>query len=444
MKFIRSIYINLKFYIFLIGIAIAYIAGYFVSPFIVAAHLFLIVFVLITLVDVISLYTPLNLKISARRHTPKRFSNGDENKIILEIQNTMPRSFLLNIIDELPDQFQERNFSIKTKIQSSEIKNFSYNLRPVKRGEYHFGFINIYVKCKIGFISRRIKEDCKIMVPTYPSFIQMKHYEIMAHSHRLSEIGVKRIRRRGHLKEFEQIREYIKGDDYRTINWKASARKTELMVNEYQDEKSQNIYSIIDMGRTMKSPFNGMTLLDYSINASLILANISLIKDDKAGLICFSQKIDVHLPAQKKKTGLQLIMEALYNLSTTFRESDYERLYAEIRRNIKQRSLLFLYTNFEGFVSLKRQLPYFRKIANHHRLVVVFFDNPEIRNISQNKSESIEDIYTTAIAEKYLYEKRLISRELDKYGIFSVLTDSEMLNINTINKYLEIKGQGRI
>src|SRR5690606_40532545 len=115
-------------------------------------------------------------------------------------------------------------------------------------------------------------------VPVYPSFRQMRKYELPAISNRLTEFGIKKIRRIGQNREFEQIKEYVVGDDYRTINWKATARRGTLMVNTYQDERAQQVYAVIDKGRTMKMPFEGMTLLDYDINASLVISNIAIRK----------------------------------------------------------------------------------------------------------------------------------------------------------------------
>ena len=120
----------------------------------------------------------------------------------------------------------------------------------------------------------------------------LRQYELLAISNRLTDLGIKRIRRVGHNTEFEQIKEYVKGDDYRTINWKASARRHQLMVNVYQDERSQQIFNVIDKGRVMQQAFRGMTLLDYAINASLVLSYVAMHKEDKAGIVTFNEKFD--------------------------------------------------------------------------------------------------------------------------------------------------------
>ena len=157
--------------------------------------------------------------------------------------------------------------------------------------------------------------------------------------------GNKRIRRIGQSMEFEQIKEYVGGDDIRTINWKATARKGSLMTNHYIDEKSQQVYCILDKGRLMKMPFNGLSLLDYAINSILLLQSVCLQKQDKVGLISFSKSIDTIIPAERKSGQSQLIMQALYKESTEFKEADFEMLYLQIRQRIKQRSLILMYSN---------------------------------------------------------------------------------------------------
>ena len=146
--------------------------------------------------------------------------------------------------------------------------------------------------------------------------------------------------------------------------------------------------------------------------------------------------------AEKRTSQMQKILETLYNIKTDFFESDYSRLYADIKKNINQRSLIILYTNFETMDGLNRQLPYLKAIAKSHLLVVVFFSNTELLSIINQKSETVQDIYDKVIAEKFLFEKRLIAQELKKYGIQSVLTAPENLTLDTINKYLEIKARG--
>ena len=186
-------------------------------------------------------------------------------------------------------------------------------------------------------------------------------------------------------------------------------------------------------------PFNKLSLLDYAINSTLVLSSVCLQKQDKVGLITFASKMGNLLAADRKPIQKAHILQLLYNQETAFQESDYEMLYLQLRNRVKQRSLLILFTNFESLSGLKRQLPYLRSIAKHHLLMVVFFENTELSQLSDKKAANVEDVYIKTIAEKFAYEKRLIVKELMKHGILSVLTPPEKLTVNAINKYLELK-----
>ena len=422
------------------------IIGLFICAFIFPVlynAVWFIVLILVTFLglDILLLYLN-KTGIEAERHTPEKLSNGDLNPVTVTIKNFYTFKIAVKIIDEIPFQFQVRDFKILKTIKPSEEKQIGYDLRPTERGEYYFGSLNVYVSSPLSLISRRFAFAKDQMVPTYPSYIQLRKYNLLAFSNNLFQYGIKKIRRIGHTMEFEQIKEYVQGDDLRTLNWKATAKRNALMVNQFQDEKSQSVYMAIDKGRVMQMPFEGLSLLDYAINSTLVLSNVILKKQDKAGIFSFSKKVENRVFAEKRSSQMQKILETLYNIKTDFFESDYSRLYVDIKKNINQRSLIILYTNFETMDGLNRQLPYLKGIAKNHLLVVVFFSNTELNAIINKKTDTIQEIYDKVIAEKFMFEKRLIANELKKYGIHSVLTQPENLTLDAINKYLEIKARG--
>ena len=444
MKGIKSLFLKERLFFALSILAFIFIVGYFYSVFYQLAIIVFFCLIGLLLIDLILLYNTKNGVEAYRKTTHDKLSNGDENQIHLIIINKYNITMNFEVIDELPPQFQIRNLIFEIVLHSQRRKKLSYALTPVTRGEYSFGYINVYAHSVIGLIKRRYKRDKPISLAVYPGFIQMRKYELMAISNNLQESGIKKIRRIGHNLEFEQIKDYVAGDDYRTINWKATARKSQLMVNTYQDEKSQQVYSIIDKGRVMKMPFNGMSLLDYAINASLAISNIAIKKSDKAGLVTFQHKIETIIPASKRSGQMNLLLQALYNQSTTFKESDFHSLFSQIQKKIKTRSLILLYTNFESLSSLERQLPYLKRIGKKHLLVTIFFLNTEMNELLESKPKTLEQVYVKTIAEKFAYEKKMVVKELKKHGIHSVLTAPEDLTVNAINKYLELKARGMI
>ncbi len=439
----KSFYLNRIFYYSGLLAAALFVISYFFSPLFIIAVVVILCSVITVLIDTLLLYNK-KRGIDAYRVMQERFSNGDENKVVIELENEYGFKVAISVIDELPFQFQHRAWKRNLDLAANSKTQITYFLQPHQRGEYHFGNINVYVRTPLRIVSRRYVFEQPQTIKVYPSYFQMRRYQLLAIANRLQEAGVKRMRRLGHSLEFEQIKEYVIGDDYRTINWKATARRGDLMVNNYTDERSQQIYCIVNKGRIMKMPFEGLTLLDYAINASLVLANVALMRQDRVGLITFAENLDTFLSADKKPAQLNLVLESLYKQTTNFLENDFEKLFSVIRNRITQRSLIVLFTNFESMESLQRELPSLKRIAHYHLLMVVFFENTELKTLIEGKAETIEDIYIKTIAEKYSHEKRLIAKELQKNGIIAVLTPPQNLTINAINKYLELKNKQSI
>ena len=435
---IKSFYLNNIVYYIAGSASVVFVVSYFQPALFRIGGLILLLLGMAVVIDAVLVYSK-RKGVTAERTVSERFSIGDNNKVIIRINNQYVFPLHTSIIDELPVQFQERKWIRKATVGRNDQFQLVYSLLPTSRGEYIFNDIIVFAHAPLQLVKRRFLFPARQVVKVYPSYLQMRRYQLLAVSNRLQEAGVKKIRKIGHSMEFEQIKEYVPGDDYRTINWKATARKDGLMVNNYTDERSQQIYCLINKGRVMKMPFNGMTLLDYAINAALVLSNVALGRQDKAGIITFEKNLETFLQADKKPAQMNMILESLYRQKTDFLESDFEKLFSVIRNRVTNRSLLVLFTNFESLESLQRELTALKKIAKYHLLLVVFFENTELKSLLETPSATLEDIYIKTIAEKFAYEKRQMVKELQKNGIPSILTTPENLTVNTINKYLELK-----
>jgi len=442
-KLIRDLHLTNRFFLLFGGIIVLFCLSFAAQFLFPVVQTILVLALVIFLIDIALLFNR-NFEVQGERKVPKVFSLGDENPIKLSLESTSNLPMHLTVIDELPEQFQERNFSLNLFLPKKEKRISTYHLRPVKRGEYEFGHTNIFANTQIGLVQRRFQIAEPQTVPVYPSIIQMKQFELKAMQKISHFQGIKKIRRLGHSYEFEQIKNYVKGDDYRSVNWKATGRQGELMVNQYEDERAQQVYVVIDKSRTMKMPFEGMNLLDYAINTGLVMANIALQKHDKAGLITFSDKMGTVIRAERNAAQLRKIMNALYNEKERHFEANYELLYYASRSIIKGRSLVLLYTNFESMYAMERVLPILRKINRLHLLVVVFFENTEIADFVEGEAKDTESIYIQTVARGMMTEKRQIVSTLRKYGIQTILTRPEELSVNTVNKYLELKARGMI
>ncbi|PWS28065.1 DUF58 domain-containing protein [Pedobacter yonginense] len=442
-KYYTDLFLNKRLFIGL-GLCVSlFVFSFFLSFLGDLPYFFLGALVLLVFIDLFLLYRH-EKGVFLRRDVPERLSNGDDNEIKIYLENFYPFEVKVGIIDEIPFQFQKRDLWFSTTLASKTQKSITYALRPTKRGEYDFGQTRLYVQSPLRFISRRFNVGVRKLVPVYPSFLKLRQYELMAISNRLTDFGIKKMRRIGHSMEFDQVKNYVAGDDYRTVNWKATARKGDLMVNSYTDEKAQHVYCVIDKSRAMKMPFEGLSLLDYAINASLILSSVALVKEDKAGLITVAEKTGSIIQADRRPAQLNKIMEVLYKEKTRYLETDMEALYISIRATLKQRSLVVFFTNFESMSALERQLPHLKRISKFHLLLVVFFENTTLKTLSEEPAKDIEGIYIKTIAEKFAFEKKLMVKELAKHGILSLLTEPQNLTVNVVNQYLALKAQQRI
>ncbi|MFD2721677.1 DUF58 domain-containing protein [Hymenobacter monticola] len=448
-----SFFLTRRFFLLVAALAVGFVVAFFLPWLLGPMQIVLGMFGVLVLLDALLLYAPSKNKtvpVFGRRVMGDKLANGSDNDVQIYLENRYRFPIRTETIDEIPHQFQRRDVLFRVAVAPGETQIINYQLRPTKRGEYEFGALNIYAASPLGLVRRRFRYEQGRTVPVYPSFLQMRQYELLAIHNRLTEAGVKRIRRVGHSMEFEQIRPYVPGDDPRSINWKATARRAStgaadaLVVNHFQDERAQQVYCLIDKGRVMRMPFDGLSLLDYAINATLVVSNIALLKHDKAGLLTFSNRPGATLAADRRPGHLLKLLEILYRQKTKYLETDFELLYSTVRARVKQRSLLILFTNFETLHGMQRQLPYLRRMAKDHLLLVIFFENTELREYLDAPAETTEDVYNQTIAEKFAQEKRQIVLELQRYGIYSLLTAPKDLTVNTINKYLEFKSRGLI
>ena len=432
-------------------------SGYLWYPAFLAGRWLLWAFVVLVGIDVLLLYS--HRGIAAERRCPARLSNNDDNTVTILVTSTYRFAVSVEVIDEVPFGIQSEGStfsfhvsghlksqssnlkpqSSNLKPQSSNLKSQTYLLHPTRRGSYDFGVIRVFVSTRIALVQRRYNCGAPQQVKVYPSFLMLHRYELLASSRHLVDMGIKRIRRTGNHTEFEQIKDYVQGDEYRTINWRATARRHQLMVNVYQDERSQQIYSVIDKGRVMQQAFEGMTLLDYAINASLVLSYVAMRRDDKAGLVTFAEHFDTFVTASRQQGQLQTLLESLYSQQTTFGESDFSALTAYVNQYVSKRSLMVLYTNFLDRISLQRQLQSFRQLNRHHRLLVVFFEDVMLKDYAAQPAADVEQQFQQVIAEKLIYEKRLMVSILKQNGIAALLTSPANLSADVINKYLELK-----
>ena len=439
----RGLYLHRRFFgLVWIGVFVSVMA-YILPVLYVWVVWLLFVFGVLVVVDVMLLYARGDA-LSAWRILADKFSNGEDNPVFVRIESKYPFGVRIRVLDEIPVEFQKRDLCLYSTLAAGGEVEQTYFLHPVKRGEYEFGQLRVFVSSFLSLVERRYSFPEPKKVAVYPSFMAMRKYELMAFSGTHTGNALKRIRVAGIASAFDQIKPYTQGDDSRALNWKATAKCSRLMVNAYTEEKSQPVYCVVDKGRTMQAPFLGMTTLDYAINATLALSNVILRKGDRAGLLTYSNTAGTLIKADNRRLQLNHIAEVLYNEQTHYLESDFEHLYVMASRYLHSRSLLILFTNFDTVTGMERHLTALRRLAKNHLVLLILFEDSEIKRVVSEKAGNIKDIYFKTIAGSFVSEKRRIAGELRKAGIYTLLTEPRDLAVNAINGYLELKARGMI
>ena len=232
----------------------------------------------------------------------------------------------LTILDEPPDEFTAVNTEHTLSVPAENRPvSVSYHVTPNAKGDYRFG--DLYVKyCGVmGLIERVGKFDLGASVKVYPNLLETEKYDLLARRGRLQQVGIRSARLRGGGSEFESMREYVPGDEYKKIDWSATARRGKLITRQYEAERSQNIVLMIDAGRNMLQKVENMSKLDYVVNTALMLAYVAVSSDDKVGLVAFDAEVQAYIPPNKGRAQVYKILEKLYNLKAGLVESDYRR-----------------------------------------------------------------------------------------------------------------------
>ena len=443
---IKNIYLTRVFFIVYIIMVVLFVGAFYLPWMFMVAKIYGLSLVLVTTLDLL-LTTTLAKSITVKRvilNHSNHLSLWEDVHIELIVNSAHSYPLNIELYEGYPIEMQERNERFLALLGSNKEIKFNYIFHPNRRGMYHFTSSILFVASPFLLVKRRFNFQLDESVHVYPSVVQMRKYELGVFNKQSQLQGIKKMRRLGVNQEFEQIRNYAQGDDLRSINWKATSRKDDLMVNQFQEERAQQVYAVIDKSRSMQQLSDGMTLLDYAINTTLVFSNIAIKKGDYAGLFTFSDKIGTFLKAERSNSQLKRIYELLYNQRTQFKEPNYSLSYEAIRRNISARSLLMFYTNFESSSAMHRALPAFKKLNQKHKLVVILFVNTQVEAISNEKAMKLSDVYNATVAEEMILTKKNIAHEIRQNGILCLLSRPQDISVDTINQYLALKATGKI
>jgi uncharacterized protein (DUF58 family) len=383
--------------------------------------------------------------LTVERQYEHRLSLGAENLITLQVENRSKTNLEVTIKDEPPVSFGVSDSMLRGKVPADSAVTFRYSLDPPKRGDYQFGRINVRFPSKLGLFMRQFQiTAANSDIRVYPNIQDIRKYQIMTRRGYLIESGLKSSRAVGLGTDFESLRDYQVDDTYRRINWGATARRGRLTVNQYEEDKSQNILLVLDAGRMMSGNVTSLSKLDYAINACLLLGYVGVNHDDKVGLIAFADEVKMYLPPRKGQPQLQKILGGLYNLQPAMVESDYRAVCQYIGFKNRKRSLICFFTDLIDEEASARLITYVSSLTGNHLVMCITMLDTSLVRMAKKFPTDSKDVYEKGVARSVLRNREIAISQLKSRGVVVVNVPPEELSVSTINKYLEIKSLSKL
>lgn len=375
------------------------------------------------------------------RHHDSRLSLGAENPVRVTLRNRSRHTAAIHVRDEPPDAFE-----LDTRVLSASVPPWNtwedvYHVRPLRRGDYEFGDLNLRWQGPLGLVVRQAHVPASEPVKVYPNLIDVRRYDLLLRRNRLQEMGLRHTRQFGEGTEFERLREYLPDDGYRRIDWKATARRNRPVTIEYQTERSQNVVAVVDVGRMMQSPVGRMAKLDYVINATLLLAYVSTGKGDKVGMMTFADQVLHFLGPRQGRGQFYRMLELLYAVEAQPVEPDYRRALSYLALKQRKRALVIIFTDLSGGMSMEMLVSHVGVLARRSLPLVVTISDPDVHAVAHQQPRDSLGVYRQVEAARLLEERQMALETLQRQGVLTLDVPANRLSVAVINRYLELKGR---
>jgi len=376
----------------------------------------------------------------SRRHDTK-LSLGAENPIHTSVRNRGRRPATIWLRDEPPDTFEIERRILTGKVPARSTWQGVYRVRPLRRGDYQFGDLHLRWRGPLGLIVRQARIEAAEPVKVYPNLLDVRRYDLLLRRNRLQEMGLRHTRMFGEGTEFERLREYLPDDDFRRIEWKATARRNRPVTIEYQTERSQNVIAVLDTGRMMQTPVARIAKLDYVVNAVLLLAYVATGKGDKVGLMTFADSV-IHFASPRQGRGqFYRMLETLYAVEPQPVEPDYRRALNYLALKQRKRALVVIFTDLSRGVSVQSLVSQVSMLARRSLPLVVTISDPDVHAAAQQRPRHSLAVYQRAAAGQLLDERRVALDSMRRQGVLTLDVPADQLSMSVINRYLELKGR---
>ena len=380
-------------------------------------------------------------RIAIQREHGQKLSLGVENRVSLHLHNHGRRPVIFTLRDEPPDDFTVSQRVFSGTVQPHQDWIAQYTVTPLNRGIYRFGNFTLRWQGPLGLFVRQECIRAEASVKVYPNLLDIQRYDLLLRRNRLQEMGLRHSRQRGEGTEYERLREYLPDDDFRRIDWKATARRYRPITTEYETEKSQNVFLAIDTGRMMQTPVERISKLDYVINASLLLTYVATGKGDKVGVMTFADQVGAFLSPGQGKGQFYKALELLYAVRPDPVEPDYHYALNYLAVKQRRRSLVVLFTDISSGAGMEALAAHAALLRRSNLLLIVTISDPDVVEAAHLRPGHTLAAYQRAAAAQILEDRRLALDRLRRQGILVLDAPANRLSTEVINRYLELKAQ---
>lgn len=380
-------------------------------------------------------------RFDVERHHESKLSLGVPNPVILRVRNRFRRGTSFKVRDEAPEAFLIEKRVMDGNVQPLGAWTHIYHIQPLRRGDYSFGNITMRWRGPLGLVERQGTVKAAGPVKVYPNLLDVRKYDLMLRKNRLQEMGLRNTRMFGEGTEFERLREYLPDDEYRRINWKATARRHRPVTVQFQTERSQTVIAVLDTGRMMQSPVADIAKLDYAVNAVLFLGYVATGKGDRVGVMSFADDVSHYLAPKQGRGQFYRMLEVLYAVDAQQVEPNYRKALAYLAVKQRRRALVVIFTDLSSGASLDSLVAQVSLLARSSLPLVVTISDPDVHAAASQVPTDGLSVYQRESASHMLDERRLVLDTLRKRGVLTLDVPANQLSLAVINRYLELKAR---
>jgi uncharacterized protein (DUF58 family) len=400
-------------------------------------------FVIITwMLDLRRLPKPGNLRLERRWNGPPSLRNNVE--VVLQLQNYGESAIDCRLLDDVPGCLREDAAEVELKVpgRSSEVQ--SYVVRPLQRGEVEVGDAYLRYQSVAGFAERWAKATLKQTIRVFPDLEEARRQNIFLNRARQIELEKRLVRQRGMGREFESLREFREGDEFRNICWTATARRGKLVSRLFQVERSQAVWLVIDAGRLLRARVGELSKLDLAVNAGLSLAQIALYSGDRVGLLVYGRKIQQRVGLGRGLPHMRQIMESLSSAHEEVAEADHLLAASFLLQLQKQRSLIIWITDLADTSMMPEVVESASQILSKHLLLFIAIAQADLMVQAGKYPENAEQMYDMVAAQEMVQRREGLLTRIREKGALALEVNPGRLTTTLVNQYLEIKERSLI